>query len=243
MLPEIPQEEFAATLDAVATETLAKAGIGEPPIDAVAIAKCLGLAVAWDDRQSGRARIVNLASGGGELGKSIFLRHDERLEREHWAVAHEIGESLAERVFADLGIDPLAAPKHARELVANGIASRLLLPRDMFGVDGAASNWDLLALKDRYTTASHELIARRMLDFPSPVIIAVYDQNRRTWRKTNLPARLPKASPREIECRRQCHELGEMVHCNGSPTIRVWPIHESQWQREIVRVEIDEFAD
>jgi Zn-dependent peptidase ImmA (M78 family) len=222
---------------------LTKAEIGEPPIDAVTIAQRLGLTIAWDDRQTGRARTVKLAGTGGAESPSILLRHDQRLERQHWAVAHEIGESLAQSAFKDLGIDAREAPRAARELVANGIASRLLLPRDTFAADGAACNWDLLALKERYNTASHELIARRMLDFPPLAIIAVFDQNGQIWRKTNLPGRLPKPSPIEIECRQRAHESGKAVFNSGPPIVNAWPIHEPPWQREIVRVEIDEFAD
>jgi hypothetical protein len=243
MLPEISLEDLAAVLDAVAAAALTKADLGEPPIDAVAIAKRLGLTIAWDDRQTGRARTVKLSGTAGAGTSSILLRHDERLERQHWAVAHEIGESLAKRVFKQLGIDAGETPRPARELVANGIASRLLLPRDTFAADGAACNWDLLALKERYDTASHELIARRMVDFPPLVIIAVFDQNRQTWRKTNCPGRLPKPSPAEIECRQRAHESGVAVFDSGPPIVNAWPIHEPLWQREIVRVEIDEFAD
>jgi hypothetical protein len=53
MLPEIPLEEIALVLDEIAEDLLAKAAIAQPPIDAAHIAKCLGLTVAWDDRQAG----------------------------------------------------------------------------------------------------------------------------------------------------------------------------------------------
>jgi Zn-dependent peptidase ImmA (M78 family) len=240
MLPDIHPEELSATLDSVALEALQRAAVDNPPIDAVAIAKALGLTVAWDDRQTGRAR---RAAIGGAAAASIFLRHDPRPEREQWAVAHEIGESLCEQVFRQLGIDPQTAPRQAREQIANGIAGRLLLPRDWFANDAAACGWDLFALKEQYSNASHELIARRMLDFSTPVIVGVYDQNRVNWRKANSGSRVPKSSPQEIECRRTAHETGEVASTSGPPTIRAWPIHEAMWKREIVRVELDEFAD
>lgn len=243
MLAEIPLEDLSATLDAVAAEIVEHVAVDEPPVDAVQLARQLGLTVAWDDRQGGRARLVQLSGAGGEQALSILLRHDPRLEREHWAVAHEIGEAAAAQVFARLGVDPREAPRPAREMVANGLASRLLLPRDWLGVDAAACDWDLLAIKDRYATASHELIARRMLDFNPPVIISVYDQNHLTWRKTNARWRLPKPSEQEIACRRRAHESGMAADEAGPPRIRAWPIHEPTWKREIVRVEIDEFAD
>jgi predicted transcriptional regulator len=241
MIPEISQEELSAALDSVAADVIQRIALEGSAVDAVAVARSLGLTVVWDDHQSSRARRATI--GGGEGIASIFVRHDPRPEREQWAVAHEVGESLAEKVFVQLGIDPQEAPRGAREQIANAIAGRILLPREWFGADADACGWDLIELKERYATASHELIARRMLDFSTPVIIAVYDQNRLSWRKSNAGNRAPKPSSQEIECRLRASETGKPVSMAGPPSIRVWPIHEPQWKREIVRVEIDEFAD
>ncbi len=104
MLPEIALEDLAIALDAVVEETLAAAGVHEPPIDAIAVAQSLGLTVAWDDRQQGRARLVNLSGRHRGSNNSIMLKHDPRKERVQWAVAHEIGETLAERVFSQLAV-------------------------------------------------------------------------------------------------------------------------------------------
>jgi Zn-dependent peptidase ImmA (M78 family) len=243
MLQEIAREELTVALDKVSAETLASAHIAEMPVNAVLLAERLGLTVAWDDRQQGRARLVNLpGSRTAEATPSILLKHDPRIERLHWAVAHEIGEALAERVFSELAVDPSLAPIQARETIANGMASRLLLPKQNFAADGKACNWELFRLKEIYATASHELIARRMLDFTMPVIIAVYDQNRVTWRKGNSAFRVSPAGQNELDCRRRAYETGEMATDDGPPTVRAWPIHEPLWKREIVRVEIDEFA-
>jgi Zn-dependent peptidase ImmA (M78 family) len=239
MLAEIAREELAAAVDRVAAEALSAAGTGAPPIDAMRVAQRLGLAVAWDDRQAGRARLVTMAAAGRQSA-AILMRHDPRAERQQWAVAHEIGESLAEKVFGELGVDAREAPRQGREMVANAIASAILLPRESFAIDGPALGWDLLLLKERYCTASHELIARRMLDCSLPICVAVYDQNRLTWRRSNVSGRRPPAL--ELDARRRAHESGERVMEDGPPTIHVWPIHEPPWQREIVRVQVDEFA-
>ncbi len=242
MLPEIALEDLAIVLDAVVEKTLAVAGVHEPPIDAIAVAQSLGLTVAWDDRQQGRARLVNLAGPHRGPSNSILLKHDPRKERVHWAVAHEIGETLAERVFSQLAVDASLATQQAREMMANGMAARLLLPKPWLGHDGSQCNWDLIQLKEIYTTASHELIARRMLDFTPPVIVAVFDQYRLTWRKSNSAFRLPQLSVREIACRRQAYERSQAVYDEGPPVLHVWAVHEPQWKREIMRVEVDEFT-
>jgi hypothetical protein len=84
--------------------------------------------------------------------------------------------------------------------------------------------------------------ALRLLDFSSPVIVSVFDQNQLTWRKSNVPERAPKPGDREIACRKAAHESGSPCCDPGPPTISVWPIHEAEWQREIVRIDLSELA-
>src|SRR5262249_37544676 len=158
IVPEMTGEELAVVLDGIAADVLSSADYHQPPVDAALLAERIGVTVAWDDRQPGRARRVQLAGARADVHPSILLRHDRRLERQHWALAHEIGESLAERAFAELRVDPREAPPQAREQMANRLAARLLLPRHWFASDGAACNWDLLAMKGHFSTASHELI-------------------------------------------------------------------------------------
>lgn len=239
MVPELTQEELTSGLDGVVADTLAAAGITQPPIDAVTVAQALGLVVATDDRQSGRARIVRLGQAGA-LRASIMVRPDPRRERFQWAVAHEIGEHLAIEAFRQIGLAVRDAPPGAREHVANQLAGRLLLPRDWFAREGSRCGWDLPSLKRTFTTASHELIARRMLDFPPTIAITVFDQGRRTFRRGNLSGRLPPLGALEQSCRREANESGSPAMISaGGLLVQAWPVHELDWQREIVRTEWD----
>jgi len=238
MLPEIPTEELAAALDDAAARLVEAAGIREPPVDALVVARALGIAVATDDRQPGRARYVRLAGIAGAAARpSILLRPEPRVERRQWAVAHEIGEQAAHEVFAHLDVEPCVAPPGARETVANQLAVRLLLPRQWFFPDAIANDWDVLALKHRYATASHELLARRMLDYSLPVLISVYDHGELSFRRGNV-AGLPQ-SPSSME--RSCHAAAYVsgrphVDRNALQSVQAWPIHEPGWKREIMRV-------
>lgn len=239
MLPELTQDDYAAALDGVAAEVLAQSPTTAPPVDALALARRLGLDVAWDEGQSGRGRIAKLSGHRGVTNRgSIMLRPDPRRERLHWAIAHEIGEWCAHQVFSSLAVDPSEAPPAARETVANQLAARILLPRGEFGCDARACNWDLLALKERYATASHELIARRMLDFTPAIIITIFDQGRRTFRRGNLPFRAPAMAYLEQFAWRQAHDDGESVEEDGGGLrVQAWAIHEPGWRREILRTE------
>jgi hypothetical protein len=166
---------------------------------------------------------------------------DPRPERIEWAISHEVGESQSYRVFAGLGVDPLETPPAARETVANRLAGCILLPRDWFLVAGRAVEWDLCDLKLQFSTASHELIARRMLEMPPPVIVTLFDQRRPQWRRSNRLFRSPPLAPAEEETWLAAHSTGLPARRDVQELqdelldVRAWPIHEPPWFREIVR--------
>jgi hypothetical protein len=245
MFPELTREELAAGLDRVVEAILAEAGVRSPPVDALSMAQTLGLVVALDDRQEGRARYVRLGERWAARSRAtILLRPEPRFERRQWAVAHEIGEHIAHRVFNQWGSDPRETAANAREQVANWLAGRLLLPTLWFAADAAACQWDLLALKARYRTASHELIARRMLECRPAVVISIFDQRRLSFRRSNVSGRVPPPSPAEIECWNGVHERCRPLRTRQGPSlIQGWPIHEEGWQREILRMEVEQWAD
>jgi hypothetical protein len=229
-------------LDIVAGDVLCQAGVYSPPVDAFQIARSLGLTVAWDEMQEGRARYVRLADRRTPRPQAtILLRPDPRWQRQQWAVAHEIGEHVAHRVFSVWGVDPRETLPNAREAVANFLASRILLPTAWFVPDARQVHWDLLALKIRYETASHELIARRMLECPPPVIITIFDQGRITFRRGNLPGRTPPPSADEMACWKQVHRRNKPCQSSANlARISGWPVHEDNWKREILRTEVQE---
>jgi hypothetical protein len=242
MLPEIPPEELGASLDAVAAGVLEAVGIDAPPVDLISAARQLGITVAWDDRQRVRGRYVRLGSPRG-AAPTIFLRPEPRPERRQWAVAHEIGEHTAHRVFAELWVDPREVGPEAREDVANHLASRLLLPTSWFTVDGSEWGWDLTLLKTRYSTASHELIARRMLDMAPAVIITIFDHGQVTFRRSNVSGQVPPPSPTETGCWQAVHDENRPECLSRSRlSVQGWPVHEPGWKREILRTEV-EFAE
>ncbi len=176
MLSEIPAQQYAAALDACAEEVLAEARLDGPPVDALALAARMGMVTVVDQQMPGRARFVRLAQAGGQ--GTILIGPEPRRERRHWAVAHEIGETVAHRVFSALGVSPSDAAPATREAVANALAGRLLLPEAWFAADARDCDYDLTALKARYSTASHELVARRMLELSAPAIMTVFDHGR-----------------------------------------------------------------
>ena len=57
------------------------------------------------------------------------------------------------------------------ESLANLFAYRLLVPTCWFVQDAKMLDYDLLALKQRYSTSSHEVLAWRFLDLAEPCIV------------------------------------------------------------------------
>ncbi len=247
MLSEIPGEQFANVLEDCAREVLAEGAVEGPPVDAIRVARRLQLVVARDSSMDERARYVRIGERGRGGRGTILLAEDPRAERRQWAVAHELGEYAAHRVFAVLGISVADIPPSGREVVANRLASCLLLPREWFAADGMDLNWDLYELKSRYSTASHELIARRMLEMSPPVMLTVFDQGRMTWRRSNMLRRPPRMTPPEESTWRvafdggQSAEFSEACLPEGIAEIRCWPIHEPGWQREILRTALEDW--
>ncbi|MEM9660138.1 MAG: ImmA/IrrE family metallo-endopeptidase, partial [Planctomycetota bacterium] len=188
-----------------------------------------------------RARFVQLGGRAAAAQPTILLAAEERRERRQWAVAHEIGEAAASPVTSTLGIDVREAGQSFRELVANHLAGRFLIPTRWFAAAGEACDWDLWELKRTFATASHELLARRMLEMPPRVVITLFDQGRLIWRKTNQAYRPPPLLAAERQAQRAAHLNGRLERPIMSQLvpdvgdIRAWPIHEPHWRREIVR--------
>ena len=155
--------------------SIARASIA-PPVNALQLAVRLGYEIAWSQGERGRARIVQ-TTRSDSLGRgTILLTPEPRLERRQWAVAHELGEAAAYQVFERLDQDPRTVRANVREQVANWLAGRLLIPSRWWHSSGDDADWDLLMLKQRFSTASHELLARRMLEAEPPIVITIFDQ-------------------------------------------------------------------
>ena len=130
MFCDLTWEEYADALDRLAEEVIARADLVDPPVDARAIARALGITVSTDAGQAERGRYVRIRDYQSRRPSrpTIVLQADPRQERRQWAVAHEIGEHLAAELFERLGFDLRVMPDGARDAVANHFASRLLLP-------------------------------------------------------------------------------------------------------------------
>ena len=234
--PDLTPHDLTSAVDVLVGELLAEAGIDQPPIDALALARSSGVTVVTDRRQQTRARSKRVAGQ-----PVIILRPDDRPERIQWAVAHELGELLAVSALAKSLLDVDDLSPRGREQLANLFATRLLLPTRSFLRDVERLDSDLPLLKERYCTASHELIAWRLLDGERPGIVSIFDQGSLTRRRGNVVARHGDLHPAELQCQQQAHRSGHPATrlCAGRSdqpaiSVRAWPVHEPRWKREIL---------
>lgn len=237
MLEELSREEVHAAVDRAVEELLAAAGITGPPVDAIALAqRHLGMVICLDREQPQRGRAQRTAGR-----KQIFLRPEPSEERHQWTVAHEVAEHLKRDLLRRLGIDPDFSRPMLGESLANLFAFRLLAPGCWFGADARACGFDLIDLKQRYRSASHEVLALRMLDLAEPCGITIVDNGSVYKRKSNA-FRLPKElGPAERKCLRRVSEANEpAVVRQGGWTVQGWPVHQAEWKREVLRSVMDE---
>jgi len=239
MLETMPREDVLAIVDRAVAELLSAAKCEGPPVDAIALAQGhLGMVVCLDKRQTQRGR-AQRASGKPQ----IYLRPEPTEERHQWTVAHEIGEHLKPRLLERLGIAPQEARAMLGESLANLFAHRLLAPSCWFDADARALDFDLLGLKERYRTSSHEVLAWRLLDVPAPCIITIIDNGKIHRRRSNTWRTRRELSPAEQRCQRLIHATGAPQRvARGAWTVHGWPVHRADWKREILRSVVDEDA-
>jgi Zn-dependent peptidase ImmA (M78 family) len=239
MIEDLPREEVLRTVDRTVEELLQAAGIDAPPVDAIALAqRHLGMVICLDRRQPQRGRAQR---AGGR--KQIYLRPEPREERHQWTVAHEIGEHLKISLLQRLGIAPEQTRAMMGESLANHFAYRLLVPSCWFAADAPDYDYDLLELKRRYHTASHEVIAWRLLDLPEPCIITIVDNDHISRRRSNARQIHRRLEPAEQECQHYVHYYSRPhVVQEGGWTVQGWPVHQADWKREILRSLVEDEA-
>ncbi len=189
------------------------------------------MVLCLDRRQPQRGRAQR---AGGR--RQIYLRPEPTEERHQWTVAHEIGEHFKPGLLQRLGVSPEATRAMAGESLANLFAHRLLVPQSWLAADAPDLDHDLLRLKERYRTASHEVIALRLLDLSEPCVITIVDNDHVHRRRSNAWRVRKVLEPAEAKCQRVVNRRGEPhVIREGRWSVWGWPVHQADWKREILR--------
>ncbi|MBU1652417.1 ImmA/IrrE family metallo-endopeptidase, partial [bacterium] len=162
------------------------------------------------------------------LGTTIYLNADLPEERANWAFCHELAHLLLkhhERMPRD------TVEEEAQERAANFLASDLILPEEEFK---PLMHLSLEELKQRFSHASYEVIARRRLKF-RPGLLTIVDDVKISARLApdgwNRPMQL---FPPESQALDRClQEKNELVLQEEGMTVEATYIDEG---RGVVRV-------
>jgi hypothetical protein len=229
---DLERDEVHQAVDRLVDELLEKAGLAAPPVDAIALAqRHLGLVVCLDDGPPQRGRAQRAAGR-----KPVFPRPEPTEEHRQWTVARQIGMHFKAEILRRLGVPPDQTRARAGESLANLLAHRLLAPTAWFGGDARACGYELPELKQRYRTASHEVLAWRLLDLPEPCVITVLDNGHVQRRRSNAWRVRRELEAPERECQRYVnHYSRPHVVRAGGWTVQGWPVHRPDWKREILR--------
>jgi hypothetical protein len=232
---ELTPEEVHDAVDRAVAGLLERAGLIEPPVDALALARRhLGLAVQPDGPPRGGARRPATA-------RQSALRAAPTEEQEQWSAARAIGEHLKPDLLSRLGLPAGSTRGLAGVSLPNLFAGRLLVPTAWFAADARALGFDLLELKQRYRTASHEVLAWRMVDLPDACIVTVVDDGRVHRRRGNAWRVRKELSAAERACQRLVHEHGR-PHAlrQGGWSVQGWPVPRAGGSREILRSVVED---
>ena len=217
MSDDLSPEEIHDAVDRAVAGLLDDAGVREPPVDAVALAQ-------------------------RHLGLVLQLKPDLTPEQRQYAAAQEVGRVGKADLLRSLGVDPEERrPGLQGATLVNLFADRLLTPPAWFRDEARASGFDLLALKRRFATASHELLAFRLLDLDEPCVITVVDNGSVTRRRGNAHRVTKELSRAERRCLEQVQRYSRPCDLSEEGwRVQGWPVHEADWKREILRSVLEE---
>jgi len=230
MNEDLSREEIHSAVDRAVEELLSDAAIQAPPVDALILARRLGIPA--EPRPKG-------PRAGAK--KDWPAPHDPTPEAKQWFAAQAIGAYLKPSLLQRLGIPPEQKRLLMGESLATLVASHLLLPAAWFGDDARALEYDVLELKKRYATVAVDVIAWRLLDLPAPCVITIVDNDHVQRRRSNAWRVRHELEEPERECQRYVNHFSRpRVVCADGWTVQGWPVHQADWKREILRSLVDE---
>lgn len=206
-------------LEGIAADLLGETGCDDPPVCALELAQCCGLAV-----------IHGTGAGAALVGDIILVPSKTRAVRRQGLIAHELGHWALAR-----------AGEPDSEEGARFLAGALMLPRRPFERDLAATSWDLRLLRARHLNASAEMIARRIVTLRD-ACCTIVDNGRVKARVVSpwLPERFRRLSTFERGLAALALETGETQR----PDQLVWavPVFDGQWRRVVVIAEAEQLS-
>ena len=115
------------------------------------------------------------------------------------------------------------------------------MPTKMLRATLRDCKYDLVALKERFSTATPETIALRLLDLDEPCVVSIVDDGVVVTRRGNRNQAGKKLEPVEQQCHDRIAqlELPHRVRADGW-TVQGWPVTGRAFRRIILRAVPDD---
>ena len=237
---DFSQEDLFDAIDRLVAALLERAGVEQPPVDALRIAEDhLGIPVEVvepEEDERGRPR----ASSRRQTSDIVLSPHMTD-EQQQSAAAHGIARTLLPDLFRKLDIVPGSESKQAAAHLRGLLVARLLVPTKLLRVAMRECRYDVPALKAAFTTASFETVALRLLDLDQPCVIAIVDDGVVATRRGNTVPATKKLEAAEQQCLERVMEqdLPHRVRTDGW-TVHGWPVPNRPFHRVVLRAVPDD---
>jgi predicted transcriptional regulator len=237
---DFSQEDLFDAIDRLVAALLDRAGVVEPPVNALRIAEDhLGIPVEFaepeeDERGRPRPRARRPTAG-------IVLAPYMSDEQQQSAAAHGTARALLPDLLRKLEIAPGSESKQASAHFRGLLVARLLVPTRMFRTALRACKCDVPALHEVFATAAFETVALRLLDLDQPCVLAIVDDGVVAVRRGNTSAETKKLTAAEQQCHDRVmeQELPHRVRLGGW-TVHGWPVPNRPFRRVVLRAVPDD---
>lgn len=230
-------EELVDAVDRLVAGMLERAGVTAPPVNALAIAEHhLGIPidVVEPDDDDGRRR--SRSSGGG-ITLSTEMTAEQRQRAAADGIARLLVPDICRKVGVVVGSESRQFAAHVRALTV----ARVLIPGKMLRAALRDCKYDVPELHARFSTASMEAVAGRLLDLDGFCVISVVDDGVVASRRCNRYPAGRKLEAAEQECVDRITEL-DLPHRAraGEWTAWGWPVPNRPFRRIILRAVRDD---
>ncbi len=241
-MSDFTPEELFDTIDRQVADLLARFGIDQPPVDALALVQeAFGYKVREEEPEDDEPRQYGDRPKPRPRGRELVFRTTQSDAARQSLAARACAKEMIPAILGKLGVVPGTEQKSAQGQLVGLIAPRLLLPTKWFAVAARRANSDLLRLRETFPDVAYELIALRLLDLDDPCVISIVDDGSVGLRRSNFAQLGKKLTPAEEACAAKVREHEEPQTVRKEEwTARGWPIPGGPFDRIILRAVSDE---
>ena len=239
-MSDINSEELNDAIDRCVGDLLARHGITEPPVDALALVQeAFGYTVTFEEEEEDEPQYGDRPKR--KRPRELVVKPTQSPGGQQMMAARACAKELVPTILQRLGVVPGTEQKSAATHLTGLIAPRLLLPTRWFGTVARKANGDPLRIQETFGTAGLEAIALRLLDLDEQCVIAIVDDGAVALRRSNAMQATKKLTPAEQLCvERVVENEGPQIVRKEGWTSRGWPVPTGPFNRILLRSEPDD---